>query len=619
MEINGENEDIYKSIIENSLINYNISEGEEMIIPGKDDFYFQITNTKDDIEQLNDINNKQNNFSIIDLGHCEILLKNYYHINNDAPLLILKYEKFTNISTERILQYEIYEPYNKTKLNLSICSNTSIDIYTPVILSEELQTLYENLKEQGYDLFDINSPFYQDICTPYKSINGNDVILNDRINYFYNNNETVCQSNCKFSDYLMNSQYKKCNCDIMNSNIDLQEKEKFNPKLIYQSFYSVLQYSNYKVLFCYKLAFCINSLTKNLGSIISIILFLFFVLFLIIYIICGKNQLNLIFAKAIEINLAKKVSMGIKNCKKNKKGKINNEIKKLNLNSNNFKNINKKIKSKAKKQLKKVNKKIFTENLILSSSLKSTTPKLINITSNNNGSNNNNNNLLDCYELNNLEYLQAKKLDDRNLVQIYCSLLKREHPVIFTFITKDDYNITKIKYSRFIFLLCTDMAMNVFFFSDETMHKMYLNYGKYDFIQQIPQIAYSTFVSKLLETFLCFLSMTDNYYYRIKNSKNINKFSIEKIKKVIKTKIVFFYISTILIFVFYWYLITCFCAVYQNTQITFFKDSLSSFILNNLLPFIIYLFPAILRLISLRANLCCAKCLYQFSNIIPFF
>ena len=88
-----------------------------------------------------------------------------------------------------------------------------------------------------------------------------------------------------------------------------------------------------------------------------------------------------------------------------------------------------------------------------------------------------------------MEYLQAKKLDDRNLVQIYCSLLKREHPVIFTFITKDDYNITNIKYSRFIFLLCTDMAMNVFFFSDETMHKMYLNYGKYDFIQQIPQIA----------------------------------------------------------------------------------------------------------------------------------
>ena len=27
-------------------------------------------------------------------------------------------------------------------------------------------------------------------------------------------------------------------------------------------------------------------------------------------------------------------------------------------------------------------------------------------------------------------------------------------------------------------------------------------------------------------------------------------------------------------FLFYWYLITCFCTVYQNTQITFIKDSL---------------------------------------------
>ena len=63
--------------------------------------------------------------------------------------------------------------------------------------------------------------------------------------------------------------------------------------------------------------------------------------------------------------------------------------------------------------------------------------------------------------------------------------------------------------------------MNVFFFSDETMHKMFLDYGKYNFIQQIPQIFYSTLISKLLEIFLCFLSMTDKYYYEIKGSKKI--------------------------------------------------------------------------------------------------
>ena len=38
------------------------------------------------------------------------------------------------------------------------------------------------------------------------------------------------------------------------------------------------------------------------------------------------------------------------------------------------------------------------------------------------------------------------------------------------------------------------MALNVFFFSDDSMHKLFINYGKYDFFQQIPQITYSTII-----------------------------------------------------------------------------------------------------------------------------
>ena len=135
--------------------------------------------------------------------------------------------------------------------------------------------------------------------------------------------------------------------------------------------------------------------------------------------------------------------------------------------------------------------------------------------------------------------------------------------------------------------------MNVFFFSDETMHKMFLNYGKYDFIQQIPQIIYSTLITKSLELFLCFLSKTDNYYYKIKVDKNINKKLLFKIIKLIKIKITFLYLITILILSFYWYLISCFCAIYRNTQIAFIKDSLLSFLLDNLIPFIMYLFPTL--------------------------
>ena len=306
----------------------------------------------------------------------------------------------------------------------------------------------------------------------------------------------------------------------------------------------------------------------------------------------------------------------------NKKKILKDKKKKLNL--RHFNRVNNNLKLQKRNKINETTKGVPNKKKTHNNSFKSTSQKIINklyndkfkIEKSNNNLYFNNREILDYYELNNLEYPQAKKNDNRNFLQIYWSLLKREHSFIFTFITKDDYNIKTIKYSRFIFLLCTDMAMNVFFFSDETMHKMFLDYGKYNFIQQIPQIIYSTLITKILELLLCFLSMTDNYYYKIKKDKNINKKLIIVIKKRINIKIKFFYIFTILMLSFYWYLISCFCAVYRNTQIAFIKDSLLSFIFDNLIPFIIYLLPSLFRIVALKNDI---KCMYQLSNIIPFF
>ena len=75
------------------------------------------------------------------------------------------------------------------------------------------------------------------------------------------------------------------------------------------------------------------------------------------------------------------------------------------------------------------------------------------------------------------------------------------------------------------------MALNVFFFADETMHKMFLDYGKYNFIQQIPQIIYSTIVSQLIELLLCFLSLTDKHYYEMKSTNIKTRIEIFQIIK----------------------------------------------------------------------------------------
>ena len=648
------NKKIYEQLINMLTENFDLLKEKDQIIEGKDNFYFHFTTSENELNSLN--GNNSNNFSIIDLGKCEKILKEQNNIDKNLSLLILKFEKISNISSERNLQYEIYEPINKTKLNLSVCQDIPIDIYIPTILSEKLNNLYNELKNLGYDLFDINNDFYQDICTPYKSSNGTDVILSDRLNYYFNNEETQCQPNCKFSNYSLESQYLKCECSIEKTEIVFEKSNHFESKTIYKSFYDILKYSNYKVLKCYKLVFNSKIFKNNIGNIITIVYLGIYCVFLIIYLINGTSLLKTDISKNIieinqkdikkDINKNNSININIGNKLKFKKNNI--ELKN-NINTqkiNNKKSILRKefkkrrtqpriifdfppkktlnhnneliIISKDKLNIEKSNKYAFGNDFIDSNK---------DINEKNNLQNIYKLNLstviyeekLDNYELNDLDYDVAIKIDKRRLLEIYWSLLKREHLIIFTFITKDDHNIKYIKYSRFIFLVCTDMALNVFFFSDETMHKMFLDYGKYNFIQQIPQIVYTTIVSQVIEIFLCFLSLTDKYYYQIKNLKIKSQNEILRIVKIIQLKFCVFYIFTGIMFLFYWYIITSFCSVYENTQTAFIKDSLLSFAFGLLYPFFIYIIPTLLRITSLK--FCDGKLsfIYKLSDIIPFF
>ena len=94
---------------------------------------------------------------------------------------------------------------------------------------------------------------------------------------------------------------------------------------------------------------------------------------------------------------------------------------------------------------------------------------------------------------------------------------------------------------------------------------------------------------------------------------------ISDIIRCLRFKLNIFFFFTFIVFIFYWYLITVFCGVYRNTQITFIKDSLVSFSISMAYPFVIYFFTSILRICSLKSSKKNLKCLYKLSDIIPFF
>ena len=229
---------------------------------------------------------------------------------------------------------------------------------------------------------------------------------------------------------------------------------------------------------------------------------------------------------------------------------------------------------------------------------------------------------LDNFELNNLDYEEASDLDNRSFCTTYYSVLMREHLFLFTFLSWNDYNIFHIKMERFLLQLCTDMTMNGLFFIHESMHKKYTENEDFTFVQKLPQLLFTLIVSHIIEVILCYFSMTDSAYYEIKSLPKTRE-SQEKILNIIncvERKLVSFYVISFLLFLFYWYFISAFCAVYQNTQVIFLRDSGISFLISFIDPFIIYAFTCLLRKISL--SICCKKklcCIYKLSDLIPIF
>ena len=615
------------------LAAYTPGEGQSLVIQRPDEIVYHVTNSKNELELLKNLSNAVNNLSIIDLGECETVLRNTYHINENDSLIFIKNEYKSSKASEKKVDFEVYEPYNKTKLNLSICDETSINLYIPMELSDKNKNIYEQMKESGYDMFNLSDPFYQDVCTPFDSGNGTDILLSDRIDYIYNNDDTLCQSNCQFSQYSMESKYMNCSCSTNeNANNDNNKNDKFSAKKIYESFYDVLKYSNYDIIKCFDIISDIKVITINIGSILVISYFSLYLVCFFIFIFRGiiplKIKLRVDLNKANKNNLEFKLNIQNLLYPPIKKKTIRKLILRADLEKKNEMFYKKKLNKLSLDKQKKFDDNIKIYPISNSNSALDNSPnekfedlkvKKENSIDKKETENNISKEYSD-YELNELEYEEAIELDKRSLIETYWAFLKREHLIIFTFFSCKDYNLLSIKLTRFIFLIVGDMALNVFFFSDDSMHKLFLNYGKYDFFQQIPQITYSTIISQLIEVFLCFLSLTDKYIYQIKSClERGNTDQIKKITRCIYIKLLFFYLFTFIMFGIYWYIISVFCGVYRNTQKTFIKDSIVSFSICLIYPLALYLLSASLRICALRDSKKRFKCIYKLSDIIPLF
>ena len=216
-----------------------------------------------------------------------------------------------------------------------------------------------------------------------------------------------------------------------------------------------------------------------------------------------------------------------------------------------------------------------------------------------------------------LNYNDSIKKDKRTYCQYYLSLLRMKHILLFTFYQREDYNSRIIKIYLFFLIFFLNYAINAMFYSDNMMHKIYVDDGTFDITYQLPIMLYSSIITIILRVLLNYLGLYQKDILKIKKLIKKDK-DFQRNINCIKYKIIFFYIFTyILLFFFYIYL-GCFCAVYKNTQIHLLKEIASSFSLSFITPFFIYLLPGIFRFLSLKGKVR-RPLLFKFSKFLEMF
>ena len=633
--------------IENQIIKGTLNDILSSVIDSeKKDIIIKEENTILEITSSYNQNNKQyNNISTIELGECENILKQVYNISEDETLIILKLEIYKQGLYIPIIEYQLFHPFTKEKLNLSYCSNTTINLYIPVEIDEN------NLLQHNS-----TSEYYTDKCLPATSSNGVDITLEDRKNEYINNNMSLCEKNCEYDGYDIKKKKVICECGIKSTFNYFIDLNNIDSSILLSKFKDIKNEINLFVLSCYQTLFTKGGFSGNIGSYILFFIIVYFIASLNFFVSFGykyfkkevikmitektknmskenkiinyenknknnENQENInIFDinnididKSNRIETIEKIKKDINDIKQPPKRRYISKSKTINDISNNSqkslkisqtkKNI---ANSKFKEDLSSEKRNVANSNLLIISNTKD--PKFISQDENFNNYND--------YELNSFSYEKAIKIDKRTYCEYYISLLRTKHLLIFTFFNNNDYNSKTIKICLFFFSFALLYTVNALFFTESEVHKIYKDEGEYKFIYQIPKIIISTIISSIVRILINYISLSEKSILEIKTEKNIENIEnkVPDVFNCLVIKFTIFFELCIIVLFFFWYYLSCFCAVYKNAQIFLIKDTIICFIFTLLYPLFINLLPGIFRIPSLANRN--RRIIYKFSRLL---
>ena len=200
--------------------------------------------------------------------------------------------------------------------------------------------------------------------------------------------------------------------------------------------------------------------------------------------------------------------------------------------------------------------------------------------------------------LNNYTYEEAIEYDKRSFCRILFIFLLSKNIIFRTLLLQSPFDSTSLLGCAFIFIFASDLFFNCLFYFDKIISKRFEtkeNVFSFTFSTNIPNVFYSLFVVYVIILILYLLTNTTkkirdifqkeeeklkkdkNYTVSEGRKKEILK-ELEQIFDSQNKKNYAFFISEIILMLFFWYYITAFCHVYSNSQV--------SWVLNTLLTII---------------------------------
>ena len=516
----------------------------------------------------------------------------------------------------------------------SICKDITIVTEENLkVFLEEGSTYYDtqiSLIEQGINIFDINNSFFTDICFDFDNPVKKDIILSDRIKYFFRN-VSLCNDGCEYKGINLENMTATCNClfnDILNNEL-IKENDLISDSI--EDNLDLTYSNNFLVFKCFKYA--LKHFTSSIGCWITLILSLVQFVMVLLYFYMDLPKIKIYINSLTErylsfLNISKDENTNsppIKKVKFKKKKSRKKIIEENNLRTidNNITHENKLNKNRNVFDIKNSeNKKVISfsnrKELILTPNGKG-----IDLSSLKENFAEKEKEFFKEYfstSPDDMEYDDAIFYDKRKFCEYFAQTLKEKQFFANTFFAHDDLNPRTIKIIFFVFYSNFEFVINGLLLSESSISDLFeVNEEEEHFSSFLKRssraIIFEILAIIALGIILDFILIEEKklkgILKREKKDKNILKQKIKLFIKDIHKRYIAFIIFSSIILLFSFFYLLCFNYVYQYSQIEWIKSSITIIISMPLAGILGLFLVTSLRFLSFK---CRSEKLYKISK-----